>query len=64
MYDNLKLEIQNNELRYYQIADALGCSVQTISHKLNGKSEFNLSECIKVKELLKSKQNVEQLFER
>ena len=64
MYDNLRVEIIKRGLRYVDIADALCCSPQTVSHKLKGQTEFNLSECVELKKLLKSDLPIDILFKR
>ena len=44
------------------ISPVLGCSERTIRNKLNGRSEFTLSEAIKIKETWFSTLSLDYLF--
>lgn len=43
-YTKFKGWIRENGLSYQEIADFLGVNLTTISNKINGKSDFTLSE--------------------
>ncbi len=48
-YQKLKGYLVEHKLRYQDLADYLGCEVATISNKINGTSDFTLSECVALK---------------
>lgn len=54
-YANFKGWLRSNDLTYNDIAELLGLSVATVSAKINGKSDFLLSEI----QVIKEKYNLE-----
>lgn len=49
-YDKFKGWLRENKLTYSDIADFLGINVSTVSQKINGQSDFLLSEINAMKE--------------
>ena len=43
-YDNFKGGLRSHQLTYKDVGEALGLSIATVSAKINGKSDFTLSE--------------------
>lgn len=64
MFPNLKAEMARNKITQSELAEILGITVGTMSLKLNGKSDFDLEECIKIKTFLKTKMPLEYLFKK
>lgn len=48
-YQKIKGFLTEHQLKYQDLADFLGCEVATISNKINGASDFSLSECLALK---------------
>lgn len=55
-YTNFKIWIRENNLNYNKIGDFLGISTVAVCRKINGQSDFTLSEinALKEKYMLKS----------
>lgn len=64
VYPNVAAEMARNGVRQVDLADALKIAGQTLSYKLNGRSEFTLLEASNIKAFLKSDLPIEVLFER
>lgn len=63
MYPNIRAEMARQKITGRLLADLIGIAEVTMSTKLNGKSEFTLSEAIAVKKALKTDMPLEVLFE-
>ncbi len=63
MYRNVLAEMRRLSLRQIDVACKLDMSPSTLSQKLTGKSEFNLSEAIAVKKLLQTNMPLDELFD-
>ena len=57
-YAKFKGWLRSNGLTYNDIADLLGLSVATVSAKINGKSDFLLSEIQVIKEKYNLESNI------
>lgn len=62
MFNNLIAEIARNKLTQNDLAKVLGVTPKTISNKINGKSDFTLTEINAIKNLLPSGLTLEYLF--
>lgn len=63
MYRNLSAELVRRKLTQNDIAKLLGISISTMSYKMNGKSEFTLSEARTIYAFLKTDVPILELFE-
>lgn len=63
MYLNLEAEIARRKLTAPEIADAAGMKEWAFSGKRNGKTEFTLSECKRIRDALNPELTIEYLFE-
>lgn len=61
MFLKLKSLLIINEIGQRELADILKLSVTTINNKINGKTEFTLSEAKKVSSYFKM--SIEEIFE-
>ena len=64
MYPNLRAEMARYRITGAEIAELLGILPSTVSSKINGKTDFTLSEAVKIKEFLHTSLTLEELFER
>ena len=62
MFNNLKAEIARHNLKTADLAKLLGVSLKTVTNKLDGKTEFTLSEIKKIASLFPSV-SITYLFE-
>lgn len=51
-FQNVKMRIIDDGIKMVKVAEVLGISTQALYNKLNGDSEFVLSEMAKLKEFL------------
>lgn len=63
MYPNLEAELARNGVTQLKIAEILNIRECTVSDKMNGKTDFKLQECKKIKNILFPNLNLEYLFE-
>ena len=64
MYPNLRAELARKGINLTELAEAIGMALQTLSSKMNGKSEFTYSEVVNIKKFLGVEIPLEILFER
>lgn len=64
MYFVLKILMKQKGVTQLELAEMMGVSKQCLSHKINGKSQFTLDECLKIKECLKYDGTIETLFQK
>lgn len=57
-YDKLKGWLRENRIVYKEIADLIGVSVPTVSAKINGDSDFFLSEVKLIKNRYKPTEDI------
>ena len=62
MYKNLNAELTRNDIKQEDIATCLGLDASTISLKMNGKSEWKLSECKTIIKKLLPNYSIDYLF--
>jgi transcriptional regulator with XRE-family HTH domain len=62
MYKNLLAEMARAGLKKQDLAEALGVWKNTISDKFSGKSDWLLSEMIKVQDKLETENSLDYLF--
>jgi transcriptional regulator with XRE-family HTH domain len=62
MYYILENELKKKKMTRDDFAKALGIGITTVSCKLNMKSDFSLSECLKAKQLLNYGGSIDELF--
>lgn len=63
MYRNLEAEIARRKFTKAKLAEELGITPTTLSFKLNGKSTLSLKECVKIKQILRTEETIDFLFE-
>lgn len=63
MYRNLRAEIVRAGLTIKEIAMRIGISERSLRNKINGKTEFTLSEAIKIRKIVNKNMSLEELFE-
>ena len=64
MFPNLDKEMTDLKMTRKSLAAELGMTPTTLSLKLNGKTDISLSECIQIKEIIKSEKSVDYLFKQ
>ena len=64
MYPNLRAEMARRGVTISQLAAVIGVQLQTLSRKLNGGSEFTLTEAYAIKDYLGLTMPIEVLFKR
>ena len=62
MYANLKAEMARRGITSTQLSKVIGVTIQTFSKKINGQSDFTLSEAYQIKEFLLIDMPIEELF--
>ena len=62
MYSTLRAEIARKEFKITDLAKRIGMADSTLSHKINGKSPWTLSECRKVQKALEVNMTIDDLF--
>ncbi len=63
MYFNLYAEMSRNNITQKELCKKIGINSSTLSEKLNGKTDFKLSECEKIKKIFPNKLTIDYLFE-
>jgi transcriptional regulator with XRE-family HTH domain len=61
-YPNLKAELARMGVTQGELADAIGCTPETVSRWMNGKGSMPISACFRVKEQLFPYLTVDYLF--
>ena len=64
MYPNLRAEIARRGVTLSQLAEVIGVTLQTMSKKINGGSEFTLNEAYAIKDFLGVDAPIEELFKK
>lgn len=64
MYANLKAEMARRSITSLKMAKVIDVTIQTFSKKLNGKSDFTLSEAYAIKEFMSLDMPIEELFKK
>lgn len=64
MFPNLRAEMARKGLDNKTLSMGLGVSPKTLSNKLSGKSEFTLSEIVRIKNQYFPNLSLEYLFEQ
>lgn len=66
MYINLIKEMKAKKITFTQVADLLGCQLNTVSDKADGtvKSGFSIDEAILIKKVFFPEYDIEYLFKR
>lgn len=62
MYSNLDAEMARSKITRAHLAEKLGITPTTLSLKLNGKSGLSLKECVRIKQVLGTKETIDYLF--
>ena len=62
MHAILRSVMQNRNVTQVDLAKGLGIAQSTFSRKLNGHTDFTLTECQIIKKMLKSKATIDELF--
>lgn len=63
MYPNLRAEMARKNIKVMVIAQALSISYDTMSNKINGKSDFTRAEIFKIRDEFFPDLTLEYLFE-
>lgn len=64
MFKHLLGQIVEAGLTREYIANELGISPSSLSNKLTGKTEFRISECCKIKNILNYENSLDELFQK
>ena len=64
MFENLKTELAKKHISLIAVARTIHCSEKSIQNKINGVTEFTLSEILAINEQLLPEFNLKYLFER
>ena len=62
MYNNLKSEMTRHGIQLSKIQRLLGIAETTVRHKINGKSDFSVTEAFKVRNAFFPSMTLEYLF--
>lgn len=63
MYPNLRAEMARKNIKSVVVAETLGISYDTMSNKMNGKSDFTRTEIFKIRDEFFPDLTLEYLFE-
>lgn len=63
MFLNLKYEMEKNKITEEDIAKLLSITKKSVQNRFNGKVQFRISECLKIKNSCFPDKNLEYLFE-
>lgn len=55
MYNNLKKEMVGAEINTRELAELIGISYNTFRNKIRDKTEWNITEMVKIQEILNDK---------
>lgn len=62
-YKNLLVELSKKKIKYHHLALILGINRNTVSHKINGVSDFTVTEAIKIyKDVFQETYSIDYLF--
>ena len=64
IYPLLNKKLEEKDVKRPQLSNEMGITQKSLFNKLNGKTEFTLSEAIKIKELVAPGESLEKLFKR
>lgn len=64
MYYRVKFEISKQGYSIERFAELIGVSEKTLRNKINGVTEFTWTECLLIRETLKTELTLEVLFEK
>lgn len=64
MHRILKAEMVRADITIKQLAMKIGITERSLRNKINGVTEFTLSESIKIKNILSIEMSLEELFEK
>lgn len=64
MYKNLARILQDKKITMKAYAEFLGVSEKTIQNKMNGKTDFTLTEALKTCNIICREYNMDFVFER
>lgn len=62
MFENLKAELTRKNMNYKDLAEKTKINIVTLRQKINGKSEFNRSEILKIIDVFQKEFSFEYLF--
>jgi transcriptional regulator with XRE-family HTH domain len=62
MFRNLEAELKRKGVTREQLAKKLNLSINTVSRKMNGESDFSFKEIVKIKAFLEVNIPLEELF--
>lgn len=62
MFENLKAELTRKNMNYKDLAEKTKINIVTLHQKINGKSEFNRSEILKIIDVFQKEFSFEYLF--
>lgn len=63
MFPNLRAEITRRNVKMADVAEAIGLSETHFSLKMTGKYGFTLKEAFAIKQFLKTKLSIDELFQ-
>ena len=64
MFENLKAELRKKNISMVAVARTIHCSEKSIQNKINGSTEFTLSEILAINEQLLPEFDLKYLFRR
>lgn len=64
IYPLLNKKLEEKDVKRPQLSEELGITQKSLFNKLNGKTEFVLSEALKIKEIAAPGESLEELFKR
>lgn len=64
MYANLVNELRNKKITNRVIAELIGCDEKTVFNKLNGKSDFSITEGLMIRHNVLPEFDMDYLFTR
>ena len=64
MFENLRNELSKKRISNKAVADLIGCTQKTLDNKMNGVTEFTLSEILLISDNLLPEFELRYLFKR
>lgn len=66
MYCNLRMAMRNKKITFTQIAELLGCQLNTVSDRVDGtvKCGFSINEAITIKKVFFPEYDIDWLFKK
>lgn len=64
MFENLRFELSRKRIANKAVADLIGCTQKTLDNKMNGVTEFTLSEMWLISDNLLPEFDLRYLFKR